>query len=454
VTLTLRDYQLGSYNGVRAAAAAVRRVCLVIPTGGGKTRVGTFMSLRAAERSFRVAWLTHRTELLDQAADAHAAAGLEVGTIGDRAERPPNPAAAVQICSIQTLVERGLRPDADLVIVDEFHRFAAPTFAAKLAEYPAARIVGLTATPERSDGLGLGTICDRLVVGARIGELVAAGHLVPANLIRPPERLRSGVIAERPVDAYLAYAAGLRCVVFSSTVAVAEKHASEFAARGISVATISGESDPDFRREAFRRLRSGELQVLCNVNVAVEGVDVPEIGAVILARSFGSGGAYLQAIGRALRPVDGKEAAVIVDLTGASHIHGHPEEDRLYSLEGTGIRRASDAAGLAYCRVCSAPLPPGVACAECGTAPREQKAPRVVHAPLELAARRQAQGVDHRARNLARWIAEGRARGYKSGRAFAIYAGFYKAKATPDVILAARALLHAQPAGDPELAAT
>jgi DNA repair protein RadD len=437
----LRDYQLAAIDAVRrAAAAGARRICLVMPTGAGKTRTCAELVRRAIERGGHALWLAHRAELVDQAAEALSALGLRVGAICDRATADPQPHARVQVATVQTLIARGERPRASLIIPDEAHHYAAETFAQLLADYPDAYVVGPTATPERGDGIGLGAVYQRVVVGARVSELVRLGHLVPAEVIAPRERLRSGQIAQRPVDAYLAHARGLRAVCFSGSVPIAAEHVEGFRAAGVRAALLTGETPWSDRRQLLADLRTGKLQVLCNVHVATEGFDVPAIGAIILARGFGSPGPYLQAVGRALRPATGKTSATILDLTGTTHVHGHPEDDRQYSLEGRGIRRDVDVGGAAqpYCRVCGAPIVSGTACAECGTLPREQKPPKVVGEPLVRYAAKRREAPDLRAATLRRWVHEGQARGYKPGWARAKYKAVYGSSPSIDVERMAR----------------
>src|SRR6185312_11439346 len=111
-----------------------------------------------------------------------------------------------------TLLSRGDRPPADVIIADEAHHFASASveWSALLAAYPGAHIIGPTATPERGDGCGLGTMFDGLVVGATVRELTDLGHLVPCEIMRPDKYLQSGEIAQNPVDAYVQHAQGRR----------------------------------------------------------------------------------------------------------------------------------------------------------------------------------------------------------------------------------------------------
>ena len=180
--MLLRPYQLEAIARVRLAMQqGRRRVCLVMPTGSGKTRTCGEIARLTVERKGRVLWLAHRAELVDQACGALEALGLTVGAMCSGAVYPPNPYAPVQVASVQTLLARGALPAADVIVADEAHHFAAAaeSWAALLSAYPGALIVGPTATPDRGDGCGLHGCFDEIVIGATVQELTDAGHLVP-----------------------------------------------------------------------------------------------------------------------------------------------------------------------------------------------------------------------------------------------------------------------------------
>ena len=157
------------------------RIVGVSPTGSGKTRVATEIVRRSVAKGKRVLWLAHRTELVEQAGRTLVGAGLVVGVIAASSTWTINLDAPVQVASIQTLLARGIYPEADLVVWDECHHCseAAAEWCSLLTHYPRAFVVGLTATPERGDGSGLAPLFESLVVGATVRELTALQHLVP-----------------------------------------------------------------------------------------------------------------------------------------------------------------------------------------------------------------------------------------------------------------------------------
>jgi superfamily II DNA or RNA helicase len=274
-----------------------------------------------------------------------------------QADRDTGPAdATVVIASVQTVAaprwaER--LPPADLVIIDECHHAAAPTWAALAARYADARLLGLTATPQRGDGAPLGDVFDDLVVGASIRELTEAGHLVPCRVYVPAGGEVSGRrLACSPLEAYRRHAGGQRAVVFCGTVEHASEVAERFRADGVPTGTVTGSTPDDVRARTLAEFRVGELRVLTNVHVLTEGWDDPGCAVAILARSCDAASTYLQAVGRVLRPAPGKDHAVLVDLAGVVEKHGLPDADRIYALTGRAI--SSGGQSLRQCAVCGA----------------------------------------------------------------------------------------------------
>lgn len=411
----LRPYQLDAIDRVRAAMRQHRRVVLTVPTGGGKTVIASEIVRRVIAAAQPVLFLAHRAELVDQAAATLARLGLTVGAVSASAQTPPNPFAPVQVATVQTLLaRRDRRPRASVVVFDECHHAVATEFRSVLDDYPAALVLGLTATPERSDGRGLGELFGGLVVGCTVRELTAQGHLVPCEVLRPDRYLGSGEIARSPVDAYQENASGRPTIVFARGVDLAAQYTAEFQARGVEARCITGEMPWAERSLYLEAFKAGRIQVLTNVFVCTEGFDAPSCSCVILARGCSTAGTFLQMVGRALRPAPGKTDALLLDLRGVSHEFGRPDDDRLFSLDGKGIRLRDKAI---YCPVCGAEREAGEGCATCGWIPAGEpmKGDTITGDPLVKYAKKRAEDEDARARTLARWIGEARAKGYKDG---------------------------------------
>ncbi len=345
---SLRPYQNSAVTALRASlGAGHRRPILVLPTGSGKTVIAAEIVRMAREKSRSVLFLAPRRELIHQASEQFTAAGVRHGIIMAGVDR--NLYADVQIASFDTLHARGMRtkrmqmPRAELVIVDEAHLSIAETRKAIIAHYADATIIGLTATPARGDGRGLGEIYDDLVNVVSIPELTDNGFLVPVRYFAPtaPDleavklnkdgdyvEKQLGEVMDRPeligdiTDNWMRLAFGMSTVVFCVTRAHSRHVCEQFLSLGIAAEHLDGETPLDERREILARVASGETTVLCNVFVATFGLDIPRLACAVLARPTRNIALYLQIAGRVLRPAEGKTEARIIDHSGAVAQHG------------------------------------------------------------------------------------------------------------------------------------
>ncbi len=409
--MDLRPYQKTAVEAVLAAwLRGCRRVALVAPTGSGKTRMGQELVERVVRHGHRVVWVAHRDELILQARERLGAGlGVPCGVIA--AGYPADPDAKVQVSSVQTLLARGEHQPARLVVLDECHHFAADEWGRVAKHYATQGVLGLTATPERSDGRPLSDIMDELVVAASYSELVAEGHLVPCKVFRPREALRG--LAKTPAEAYLAHGEGGQAFVFSATIEDAERHRDQFRAAGLTAELIDQSTPHNLRRQYLADFRAGTLRVLTNVYVLTEGVDCPAAQVCILARGVGHVSPYLQMVGRVLRPAPGKAHGILIDLKGASYEHGFPTADRDYSL-GEGITLSRKGVALRVCTACGMTFPSGPVCPRCGEvlkAPRQRE--RVLGRDL-VAAQPTATAKEKQA-ELSRLLREGEKRGWSLG---------------------------------------
>lgn len=370
--MNLRPYQLELVDRVREQYRDACSVLMQLGTGGGKTTTAAALIQLSVAKGRRVIFAAHLDALIDDTSDRLTSAGIPHGIV--QADRPTNATAPVQVCSLATLHRRGERPAADLLILDECHRAAAPSVRGVLEAYPKARLLGLTATPERGDGAPLGDVFERLVCGPSVRELTAAGHLVPAVVLSPPAPTE-GALALDPVEAYERHAPGSRALVFCTTVAEAEDVASRMP---VPTQTVLGETPREIRRAVRERVTSGELRVLVGCSAFLEGFDLPAIETVILARALGTCSSFLQAVGRGLRPSPetDKRRCLVLDLTGAAILHGLPADDRVWSLESAPRRTAEALAPLARCLKCFAVFHAAKACPRCGVPTKGARLPR------------------------------------------------------------------------------
>ena len=417
MSIPLRPYQIEAVERVRQSIrGGARRILLVLATGGGKTVVASNVVASSVAKSKRVLFVAHRRELIRQTFAKLVRNGLsaaDVGIIMAGVESRPGdlfggeelparddelwtklarrrPTAPVQIASVDTLRNRE-RPAADLVIVDEAHRALAKSYTDLRDAYPKAIHLGLTATPYRADGRGLGESYEDLVVVASPSLLIGEGFLVAPRVFTVPAsklpdlggvRVRGGdydaeelakavdqaALVGDIVEHWQRHAPGVRTVAFASSVEHSRHIAARFVEAGVAAEHLDGETPADERDAILRRLERGETLVVSNCGVLCEGWDQPSVKACILARPTKSTGLYLQQAGRILRPYQGLPAGILVHA-GCAVEHGLPQDDREFTLDATPKRRskATDLPPAKTCEQCYAVVPTATAiCPECG----------------------------------------------------------------------------------------
>lgn len=318
----------------------------------GKTFMAEMVIRRVRGDSKTVTFFAHTQEIILQTAKRLRAVFPRVGVV--MASEPLDPDAPIQVATVQTCLARDYFPASDYVILDECHHFAADDWSQLLTHYESAHVLGLTATPQRGDGRPLGDIFAWLVIAAKYSELIADGHIVACKAYQPPEIMVKGIACD-PLKAWQRYGENSLTFGFANSVKNAEKFALAFRDAGIPSAAITAETHKGTRKTIIGRFSRGDVRVLWSVNALTEGVDVPEARCGIFAQAFQKAGRYMQAGGRLLRAFPGKEHAIIIDLTGATLIHGLPTEDREYSLDGAGMKRTAEAP-LKNCLKCGATI--------------------------------------------------------------------------------------------------
>ncbi len=425
----LRPYQRAALDEVWRLLESGKRAPLVVsPTGTGKTRLCVEALRLFSTVNGPGLWVAPRKELLHQASNTLRAAGLE-------------PEVDVYVRSNQELSLPGAQvPNVRFVVWDEAHHGAAESWSTLRTLLPRATFLGATATPERGDGKGLHQVFDCMVVAITVREATEAGYLVPADILRPHQALAPGELAQDPVDAYEQHAGGTKAILFAPTVDSAVQYATRLRERGRRAGTVWGEMPKAARERVVQDFAEGRIDVLTSVNALTEGFDVPDVETVILARGFGTAGGYLQAVGRGLRPAPGQTRCLVLDLRGCSHEHGEPADERTFHLEGKAIRRKGEGEDVRFCPVCGAPTV-STACEQCGhEGEMRRRPPRVLGLPIDRFARFIREPDEERAKRLARWLGEARAKGHKEGSACHRYKGTYQEWPSPTVLTRARAL--------------
>ncbi|GEP60934.1 DEAD/DEAH box helicase [Reyranella soli] len=394
----LRDYQQAIVERIETAIqAGCRRPLLPAPTGSGKTVIAAHVTTNAVTANQRVLYMAHRRELVQQASRKLYDLGLDHGIIA--AGFPARPDAPVQVASIGTLYRRAVRssvmmmPEADLLVVDEAHHAPARTWTRIIKAYPNAVVLGLTATPCRADGRGLGTMFDCLIDCPSIAELIDLGYLVPTRVFAPTKpdlegirtvagdfdedeleaRLDKPVLVGDIVTHWHRLADRRRTVVFAISRAHAVHLRDEFARSGVVAGYLDGNTPMQERDRLLVQLKIGTIEVLVNVGVLTEGWDQAEVQSIVLARPTKSFGLYRQIVGRGLRPAPGKDHLLVLDHAGATHMHGPVETDVIWTLsdkERAQPVSTTSAGGasrsLVTCPECSAVFWQAQSCPSCG----------------------------------------------------------------------------------------
>ena len=455
--MNLRPYQVDAVENIRRAfAAGYKSVLFVLPTGGGKTVIFNHVAKSASAKQKRVSVLVHRIELIRQTYSKLQADYVRTGVIHPMFT--PDPGAPVQVASVQTLVRRlkKIALNYDLIIIDEAHHATAGTWEKIIAAVhevnPNCRILGVTATPIRTDGRGLGKhvggVFDILVQGPQITDLINEGFLVRPVVLGSKTKIdltRVKITAgdynqsdlseavDKPqitgdaVEHYARVCPNVPAVAFCVTVAHAKHVADQFRAAGFRSEAVDGTMSDDERSRILGGLADGTMDVVTSCELISEGTDIPAIGAAILLRPTKSTGLYLQQVGRSLRPVPGKQCAYILDHVDNWVLHGLPDDERTWSLDGDSKKKrkgnSEKTIPTEMCEKCYAVYKPAPACPICGhekpidtAAPKQVEGELIEITPEVLAEiRRKKQMEVGRAQTYEELLQIARQRGYKPG---------------------------------------
>jgi superfamily II DNA or RNA helicase len=370
--IELRNYQ---HDGISRLFASMRsgnkRVILQASTGAGKTRLAARIIEMAVAKNKQVLFCVHRKELVNQTSQTLDAFDIDHGVI--MASNPRKNNHPVQVASIQTLTRRD-KPDADLVIIDEAHLSCSASYKAIVEHYDNAAFIGLTATPTRLDGKGLGEIYSDIVQVVPMAQLISEGHLVKPRVFAPFTPDMKGVkkskgdydasetaklmdrkeITADIVKHWSTSAPDRKTIVFASSVEHSKNIVSEFIESGISAKHLDANSPANIRDETLQAWRDGQFTVLSNMGLFIEGLDVPAAACCILARPTKSLTIYLQAVGRIMRPHESKNDCVILDCAGLTYEHGFVDDAREWTLNGKMKKPKEDAPAVHVCEECFA----------------------------------------------------------------------------------------------------
>ncbi len=372
--MILRPYQEVAVSDACNALDKHGNTLIVAPTGAGKTIMLSALVGKRHEKGRRVLVIQHRDELVSQnkakfeKVNPYITTSIVNGTV-------KHWDGEAVFSMVQTMSrDRNLRdrPMFDMVVVDEGHHAAAPTYMkvinAVLEDNDSAEIVGFTATPNRGDGKGLRSVFNNCAHQIELATLIREGFLVrPKSFVidlgvgeqldnvtkRGKEYdmeevaaiMDRQVINDRIVSEWKAKASGRKTVVFCSTVSHAEHVCDSFINSGVKANFVTGETDKDERAQMLHDLEFGDLQVIVNVAVLTEGFDAPPVSCVILTRPCSQKGTMVQMIGRGLRILDPelypntiKTDCIVMDFGTSIITHGGLDEtanlDGAHKTEG------------------------------------------------------------------------------------------------------------------------
>lgn len=451
----LRDYQTRAVDALtKSAEEGVRRMILRAPTGAGKTRIAREIVDRCVANDSTIVFVAPRNEIIEQTSADLDSADIDHGIIQADHWRK-RPYLKAQVASIATLVRRKLAPP-DVLFLDEAHLHLD---GAKrlVARFPDSIVIGLTATPARLDGRGLGEIYETIIPVAETRELIDLKYLVPYRVFRPSTPELAGVrttagdynkkdlsgimdtarVVGDVVEHWKQFAEGRSTLVYTVSVEASMKLAEAFRRAGVSAMHVDAESTPPYRAAAVQGLRDGTLRVVCNVELFTYGVDVPRVSCISMARPTKSLPLYLQMTGRGLRPFPGKQDLVVIDHAGNTYRHDFPDAIHTWTLNGVTHKNGDRPPSLRTCTSCYAVCPSSMtACPQCGVPfpiiPREVQQ---VRGSLVEAVRKdwRVLSISGRERALAKWL-----RTKSQAQAIAIYHAVFREAPTEAVWAAAR----------------
>lgn len=380
----LRDYQEQLVTDVRKAyREGYKRPCIVLPCGGGKSCITAEIARRTTEKGNRVLFLVHRRELVQQIQDTFYHWGVDL--------------ELCRVMMVQTACRRIERlPPPRLIITDENHHCLAASYRKIYEAFPLAQCLGVTATPVRLGGGGLGDVNDKLVTGVSAKWLIAHQCLSSYDYYAPAVADLSGLhtkrgefITQEIVDEldkskiygdvicyYKKLANDRKAVCYCASVEHSRQMAERFTAAGIPSAHIDGKTDKFQREQMVNAFRNGDIKILCNVDLISEGFDVPDCSCAILLRPTQSLTLYIQQSMRCMRYQPGKKA-IIIDHVGNYTRFGMPDDDREWSLKPKKQKKkmVQDEFKVRQCPECFFTFPSAPECPKCGYVfPKQERA--------------------------------------------------------------------------------
>lgn len=398
--MQLRDYQQTAIGKLRSTLrAGKRRPVMVVPTGGGKSIIFGQVIANCVANGKTVLWLVHRRNLVQQMATVlndhfDIRPGIIMAGIESDVYQP------VQLSTIQSYARRIQLDDlernkfyirAALVLVDESHRSVSKSYQDVLNLYADKIIIGCTATPMRADQRGLGEVYDSIVDVTNVQELTEAGHLSPVRYFAPVAidlagvktaggdyvvkdlgaRVNSKKLNGDVVENWLKHAESRKTIVFAVNVKHSIALCEAFNRAGVAAEHLDARSSDDERDEVFDRMSRGDTTVICNVALYQEGLDVPDVSCIVMARPTKSLGLWRQCGGRGLRIFDGKDNLLVLDHGNVLEENGLLADPIEWSLDGKkkawAKKKKPKERQPVKCQTCNLVFEGSSVCPDCGS---------------------------------------------------------------------------------------
>lgn len=307
--MNLRKYQQTLADSAILSLETHDRIAVVCPTGSGKTALALHGILPRIAGP--VAWVTHRTELADQVRKYNADVSVFM----------------VQSCGDLSAFRS--------IIVDEGHHVAAATYSRLMDANQRAKVIALTATPYRIDGIGLGDCgFTDLIHGPDVYSLTVEGFLCP-SITKVPVSESHGAWSPHDCAKRIAAQQFTKAIVYCRTVHDCTETTCLLRERGVAACVITGAMEDFERARCIQDFKEGRVSVVCNHTVLTEGFDCPEVDLVVLNRHTESRCLWRQMTGRGLRNAPGKRQCSILDLSANSATHGSIYDAEHFSLSGS-----------------------------------------------------------------------------------------------------------------------
>ncbi|WP_397599152.1 DEAD/DEAH box helicase [Silvanigrella sp.] len=366
----------------------VHRICVMAPTGAGKSVIIAKIVQMFVSNLKRVFLVAHRKELLDQLSDTLTNFNINHAMISP--DYPSQDDINVQVCSVDSLIKRFNKyKKPDLIIIDECHHVADNKWGKVLNYYSESVSLGFTATPIKSSGEGLGRFYDLLIEAPSVEWLTDNKFLCPIRYFVPPqivdlsglrtvggdyvaseleERLDKSIITGDAIKHYARICPRSPAIAFCASIRHAQSVAAEFSANGFASEVIHGGLNKVTRKLLLKALASGEIHVLTSVDVISEGTDVPHVVAAIDLCPTRSLVKHKQKMGRITRNAKNKIFAFFFDHVGNVLRNGFADTPIKWSLEGNkkSRKKSEPTPQIKQCPICYCAHKPAPTCPTCG----------------------------------------------------------------------------------------